>query len=126
MLSHSFFINLPIGGVSAAIILFTFKTPAISRNEKDANAAGVEKLKQMDLLGTFAIMAAVTCLLLALQWGGVTKGWKSADVIGTLVGFVLIMLAFVGIEYFQGSRALLVPHILRKRVVYMGCIVSFL
>lgn len=29
-----------------------------------------EKLRQMDLPGTFTIMAAVICYLLALQWGG--------------------------------------------------------
>ncbi|EKG11353.1 Major facilitator superfamily domain general substrate transporter [Macrophomina phaseolina MS6] len=80
----------------------------------------------MDLIGTFTIMAAVTCLLLALQWGGVSKSWSSADVIGTLVGFCLISGAFVILEYVQGDRALLVPHILRKRVVYVGCLVSFL
>lgn len=123
---HSFYINLPIGGVSVAIILFTFKSPPLSRNEKDIGALWSEKLKQMDLIGTFTIMAAVTCLLLALQWGGVSKSWSSADVIGTLVGFCLISGAFVILEYVQGDRALLVPHILRKRVVYVGCLVSFL
>lgn len=80
----------------------------------------------MDLIGTFTIMAAVICLLLALQWGGVSKAWSSADVIGTLVGFGLISGAFIVLEYLQGNRALLVPHILKKRVVYVGCLVSFL
>ncbi|KAB2572090.1 MFS gliotoxin efflux transporter gliA [Lasiodiplodia theobromae] len=121
-----FYINLPIGGVSVAIILLTFKTPPLSRNEKDIGAPWSEKLKQMDLIGTFTIMAAVICLLLALQWGGVSKSWSSADVIGTLVGFGLISGAFVILEYLQGNRALLVPHILKKRVVYVGCLVSFL
>ncbi|KAA8648074.1 hypothetical protein EYZ11_007073 [Aspergillus tanneri] len=120
-----FFINLPIGGLSAAIILLTFKTPRMSRTEKDANAPWLEKVRQMDLVGTFTIMAGVVCLLLALQWGGVAKNWSSAPVIGTLIGFGLITLAFLVIEYLQGDRALLVPHILKKRVVYMGCIVSF-
>lgn len=81
----SFYIKLPLGAVSAAIILFTFKTPAISRNEDDHNASWSEKLEQMDLFGTFTILAAVTCLLLTLLWGGVSKSWRSADVIGTFV-----------------------------------------
>ena len=122
----SFYINLPIGGVSAGIIFLTFKTPAMARTEADAKAPWTEKLRQMDLIGTFTIMAGVVCLLLALQWGGVSKAWSSPDVIGTLVGFALITIAFLVIEYVQGDRALLVPHILKKRVVYMGCIVSFL
>ena len=122
----SFYINLPLGAVSAAVILFTFTTPAISRNEDDHNASWSEKLRQMDLFGTFTILAAVTCLLLPLLWGGVSKSWKSADVIGTFVGFGLITIVFVVIEYLQGERALLVPRIMKKRVVYVGCVVSFL
>lgn len=80
----------------------------------------------MDLPGTFTIMAAVICFLLAMQWAGVTKSWNSADVIGTILGFCLITIAFLGIEYLQKDRALLLVHILKKRVVYVGCIVSFL
>jgi hypothetical protein len=122
----SFYINLPIGGLSAAIIFFTFKTPAMSRSNKDAKEPLLEKCRQMDLIGTFIITAAVVCLLLALQWGGVSKNWSSGAVIGTLVGFCVFTFIFIGVEYVQGDRALLVPHILKKRVVYMGCIVSFL
>ena len=117
---------MPIGAVSAAIIIFTFKSPAISRNESDHNEPLLEKIKQMDLPGTFVIMAAAVCLPLALQWGGVSKPWNSADVIGTLIGFFLLSIVFVIVEYYQGERALLVPHILKRRVVYVGCLVSFL
>ena len=80
----------------------------------------------MDLFGTFTILAAVTCLLLTLLWGGVSKSWKSPDVISTFVGFGLITIVFVVIEYLQGERALLVPRIMKQRVVCVGCVVSFL
>jgi hypothetical protein len=71
-------------------------------------------------------MAAIVCLLLALQWGGVSKSWKSADVIGTLVGFGVLMIAFVVAEYLQGDRAMLVPSIMKQRVVLVGSLFSFL
>ena len=122
----SFYINLPLNGVAATIILLTLKTPKISRHEEDANAPWLEKLQQLDLPGTFIIMAAVICFLLPMQWGGVTKNWNSADVVGTLVGFCLITIAFLVVEYLQSDRALLLFYILKKRVVYVGCIVSFL
>jgi MFS transporter, DHA2 family, glioxin efflux transporter len=61
----------------------------------------------MDLLGTFTIMAAVVCYLLALQWGGVTKKWSDSTVIGTLIGFCLLAIAFVINEYIMSDRALL-------------------
>jgi hypothetical protein len=80
----------------------------------------------MDFIGFFTILPAVTCLLLALFWGGVSKAWKSSAVIGTLVGFFVIIIAFVAIEYAQGDRAMVVPRIFRQRVIWVGCIVSFL
>lgn len=123
---RSFYINLPLNGVATVIILLTFKSSKISRHEEDANAPLFEKLRQMDLSGTFCIMAAIICFLLAMQRGGVTKSWSFVDVIGTLVGFCLLIIAFLGIEYWQKDRALLLFHILKQRVVYVGCIISFL
>ncbi|KAI9034951.1 MFS multidrug transporter [Aspergillus affinis] len=90
-----FYINLPIGGSSAVIMLFLFRAPPAAQ---PAKARRREKILQMDLMGTFTIMAAIVCYLLALQWGGVTKAWSSADVIGTIVGFMLITVLFVVIE----------------------------
>lgn len=79
----------------------------------------------MDLVGAFTMIAAVICLLLALQWGGITKPWNSPDVIGTLIGFGLITMAFMITEVYQGEHALMVPHILKKRMIYIGCAFNF-
>lgn len=35
----------------------------------------------MDLVGATIVSAAVTCIVLALQWGGNTKQWDDAAVI---------------------------------------------
>ncbi len=40
--------------------------------------------------------------------------------------FGSISIVFVVTEYLQRERALLVPRIMKKRVVYVGCAVSFL
>lgn len=74
----------------------------------------------MDLLGTFTIMAAVVCYLLALQWGGVTKSWRNSDVIGTLIGFGLLLILFVIIEWYMGERALIPGRILKDRNVLVS------
>ena len=109
-----------------AIILFIFKSPKGSVSEEAHRASYYEKLLQMDLIGAAFIMAAVVCLLLALQWGGVTKPWKSSGVIGTIVGFAVISLAFCAVEWWQGDRALILPRILKKRVIWSGSAFSFL
>lgn len=121
-----FYINLPIGAVSIAIIFFMFQSPAASKSNEARGATLVEKIKQMDLLGMVIITAAILCLLFALQWGGVSKSWESADVIGTLVGFGLLMIVFAIVEWAQGDRAMIVPSIMKKRVVFVGSLFSFL
>ena len=107
-----FYINLPIGGFGAAIIFVFFKTPKAAKPQE---ATLKEKFLQMDLPGTFTIMAAAVCYLLAMQWGGTTKSWSDSEVIGLLVGFGLLVIAFVTIEYFQGERALLQGRLLKDR-----------
>ncbi len=108
------------------IILFIFKSPKGSVSEEAHNASYKEKLLQMDLIGAGLILAAVVCLLLALQWGGVTNPWNSSEVIGTFVGFGLITIVFLVVEWWQGSRALILPRILKKREIWSGSAFSFL
>ena len=120
--SHSnclqcFYINLPIGGIAGGIIFLFFTTPS---RAVPAQATLKEKLLQIDLPGTFTVMAAVVCFILSLQWAGQKKNWRSADVIGTLVGFVLIFILFAVIEYFQGERAIIVGRLLKERTMYIG------
>lgn len=117
-----FYINLPLGGVSAAIIFFTFTTPSAAR---PTPATWKEILLQMDVVGTFLIMASTVCYLLALQWGGSTKPWSDSTVIGTLIGFVLLAIAFVVNEIYMGSRSLLIPRLLAQRRIWTSCAFIF-
>lgn len=94
------------------IIVFFFKAPAAAKPQK---ASAREKLLQLDLAGSKLILGAMICLLLALQWGGMTKSWNSAEVIATLVGFVVIILVSTANEIWMGERALLIPRLLRQR-----------
>ncbi|KAL8650653.1 MAG: hypothetical protein Q9210_003700 [Variospora velana] len=114
-----FYINLPVGGAGAAIILFTFQTPDAFQ---PVRATLKEKLLQMDLIGTGTIMAAVVCYVLALQYGGITKPWGSATVVGLLVGFVLLTVAFGLNEWYQGDRALIQKRLLKMRLIWVACL----
>ncbi|KAI9664855.1 MAG: hypothetical protein M1821_006303 [Bathelium mastoideum] len=117
-----FYINLPIGGLSAALIFFFFQTP---KQAKPVAAELKEKILQLDLPGSFVFMGAVICFLLALQWGGATKPWGSSDVIGTLVGGAVIFLVFVAIEIYQNERALLVRRLLANKTIALACVFQF-
>ncbi|KAK5994664.1 putative efflux pump gsfJ [Cladobotryum mycophilum] len=117
-----FYVNLPIGGVSAAIILFCFNTPEAA---KPVAATWREKLLQMDFVGVALIMGALVSFLLSMQWAGKTKPWDSSEVIGLLVGVVVIAIAFVLWERFQGERAMIVPRLFKKRNVFVSSCFTF-
>lgn len=85
-----------------------------------------EKVLQLNPLSVLLITAAVVCYLLAMQWAGQSKPWNDAKVIGTLVGFVLIVGLFVVAELYMGDRALIQPRLLKHRTVAVGCVFLFL
>lgn len=118
-----FYINLPIGGLSAVIITFLFRAPSGAR---PAEAPLREKLLQMDLLGTALVMGGVVAYILALQYGGQTLRWGHPTVIGLLVGFVLIFAAFCAWERFNGERSMIVPRLFGQREVWVGSVYAFL
>jgi hypothetical protein len=87
-----FWINLPIGGVTLIAIFFVLKSP-----ERPGGGQTVkERLRKLDPVGALLLSSAVICLLLALQWGGATYPWSGSKVWGTLLGFGLILILFIG------------------------------
>ncbi|KAK4142509.1 major facilitator superfamily domain-containing protein [Dichotomopilus funicola] len=118
-----FYINLPIGGISAFIILFFFTAP---KGAKPVDATLREKLLQMDLVGTALVMGGVISYILALQYGGQTLPWNDKTVIGLLVGFVVIFIVFGFWEVYNGERSMIVPRLFRQRDIWVNSIFIFL
>ncbi|KAM7187309.1 putative HC-toxin efflux carrier [Rhypophila sp. PSN 637] len=117
-----FYINLPIGGVSAAMILFFFTTPS---QAKPIAAPFREKILQMDPIGCALIMAGVISYILAFQYAGVTHAWNSPTVIGLIVGFILIFITFGVWEYYNGERSMITPRLFKHRTVWVGSLYIF-
>jgi MFS family permease len=117
-----FYINLPIGGLAAAIIFFFFHTP---EDAKPAEASWKEKALQMDPVGIALIMGLITSFTLAMQYGGQTKPWNSSVVIGLLVGFFLFLIAFLVWEVFLGERAMVPPRLFKQRFLWAGAFFQF-
>jgi len=110
-----FYINLPIGAISAFIILVFFKTPSAA---KPRSASVREKLMQMDPVGVILVMGAVISYILALHYAGQIHPWNSSLVVGLLVGFVALTAAFATWEWCQEDRAM-VPYRLAGQRVYL-------
>ncbi|KAF3810128.1 Efflux pump roqT [Colletotrichum gloeosporioides] len=109
-----FYINLPIGGIAMVFVFFLLH---LSRKNNPEGKTLVQRLMQLDLIGTAIFIPAIVCLLLALQWGGTEYPWKSAKIIGLFVGFGLMIIIFVGIQLWQGDKGTLPPYLFKNRNV---------
>ncbi|CCX32412.1 Similar to Putative HC-toxin efflux carrier TOXA; acc. no. Q00357 [Pyronema omphalodes CBS 100304] len=118
----SFYINLPIGAVTAFVICLVFKPPKQSASTKTL----LQNILSLDLPGCAMFVSACIMLLLALQWGGNTYPWKSATILGLLLGFVPLMVSFVLWERRKGTAAMIPSHILLQRTVITACPSMFL
>ncbi|KAK9780242.1 putative MFS transporter [Seiridium cardinale] len=115
-----FYINLPIGGVAVACLLFFFHTPEHSKNMA-GKLSWAQIAVQFDPIGTVLLVASLVCFILAMQYGGVFKAWNSADVIGLLAGWFVMSIAFAINEWYQGDKALIVYRIMRDRTMAVCC-----
>jgi hypothetical protein len=84
-----------------------------------------KKLTNMDPLGCVVLIGALVCLLLALQWGGQTKSWDSSTIIGLLVGFIILTVCFVIVQWKVGDRALIPLRVFQQRSIWTGAMVLF-
>ena len=115
-----FWINLPIGGVAMLSVFLFFKNPV----RKQSKLTFIQKIAEMDLLGAAVLISAIVCLLLALQWGGTTYAWSDSHVWGCLLGFGLLITAFIALQFWRGERATIPPRIMKQRTVAAGCVFS--
>ncbi|GAB0134563.1 hypothetical protein EsDP_00002928 [Epichloe bromicola] len=118
-----FYINLPIGALAMGIVtLFVHVNRNTSGTE---NMTFMQRVRQLDLPGTFIFIPAIVCLLLALQWGGAEYPWNHSKVIGLFVGFGLMIAVFVGIQFWQGDRGTLPPRLFKNRNVLSAMMFAF-
>lgn len=121
-LANSTSSNVPAGVCVMAIVLFFTKT--VKKLDANRKLPLAEKVRRMDLPGLVIFLGAVTCLLLALTWGGQRYAWKSQQMIGLLVGSGLLTIAFCIWIVRIGEYALIPLRVLGKRSIYVGAIVS--
>ncbi|KAK7703700.1 hypothetical protein SLS64_009013 [Diaporthe eres] len=115
-----FYVNLPIGGATMVVIFCVLHI----KGQKQRNLGFLDKMKQLDLLGTGILIPAVICLLLALQWGGTEYPWGNSRIIGLFVGFGAMILIFIGIQIWKGDEGTLPPRLFKNRNVLCAMLFS--
>lgn len=66
----------------------------------------VAQLKRIDPVGIFFFIPSIVCLILALQWGGTTYSWSAPRIIGLLVAFAVLFVAFIIVEVLTPATAM--------------------
>ncbi|MBB3112525.1 EmrB/QacA subfamily drug resistance transporter [Paenibacillus phyllosphaerae] len=81
-----FYINLPLGLISFAMIAFFYKESPVHNKQR------------IDWFGAITLVAAIICLMFALELGGKEYAWDSAQIIGLFTGFAVCAILFLIIE----------------------------
>ncbi|KAK9250120.1 putative mfs multidrug protein [Lipomyces tetrasporus] len=110
------YLNLPIGGFSALIMLLMLRVPS----PKEASATEKQQAIKLDPLGSLVFLPSIISLLLALQWGGTQYAWDSGRIIALLVLFSVLFLTFIGIQLWQRENATIPPRIIAQRSIAAG------
>lgn len=115
--------NLPIGAVVFCLIALFLHVD--KPDEEMRKLPWKKQLSYLDPVGVILLLGGVTCLLIALQWGGNKYSWKSATIIGLLVGCATLLLAFGFVQWWLGEMATIPLRILRQRTILFGAIALF-
>ncbi|MFB6777179.1 MFS transporter [Streptomyces sp. NPDC056352] len=81
-----FYINVPFGLVTLAVITVVLKLPKPAVRPR------------LDVLGALLLAAASTCVVLLTSWGGTEYAWGSRTILGLAVGAVGTALLFLVVE----------------------------
>ncbi|KAF7297069.1 DHA14-like major facilitator [Mycena indigotica] len=120
-----FYINLPVGAVTLAVVIFLFKMPKRHDIIENIPSSFTGRLALFDPLGTVLFIPAIVCILLALQWGGSKYAWGSGTIIALLVVFGVLICAFIAIQIWKQESATIPPRIAKQRSIWSGAIYIF-
>jgi MFS family permease len=108
--------------LTIAVVIFLLKL----EENKPKMANWKETAKRLDPLGTILFLPAITCLLLALEWGAADYSWSSPRLVALLVVFAVLFVAFIAWQYFTRNTTATVPvRILFQRSVAFGSASQF-
>jgi MFS family permease len=84
----------------------------------------LDKLRQVDYVGTVLFVGSVTSFLIPLSWGGVIYDWNSWRTLVPLIVGVVALVVFSLYEYRVAADPIIPPSIFRNRtaiVSFIGC-----
>ena len=86
----------------------------------------IAQLGRIDPIGILFFVPSIVCLILALQWGGSTYSWSAPRIIGLLVTFSVLFIAFVIVEVVTPETAMAPTRVVLNRSIAGSMIFVFL
>ncbi|KAL4778169.1 major facilitator superfamily domain-containing protein [Aspergillus varians] len=117
-----FYLNLPIGGFTIIAVLLFFHVPSPRREQRGVKA----HIMRLDPFGVLLIVPSMVCLILALEWGGTTYPWSAPKMIGLLVTFAVLLVAFAVLETLTPETAMMPTRVILNRSVAGSMVFVFL
>lgn len=112
---YVFFLNLPLGFLAAATALVVLRRDRpVERSEDEAG---------FDWLGAVLSTGVLVTLLLSLT-NGHRFGWTSPTIIGTSIGFAVLLIAFVWWEL-RFSNPMLDLRLFKRKILTLGVSAAF-
>ena len=108
-----FLINLPVGAMALVVTSSVLRLPVVHRPHR------------IDIEGALLLVAGVSCLLLALVWGGTEYPWGSPIIVTLIVGGALLTAAFVTWEA-RTAEPILPLRLFRDPLVSASSVLNFL
>ena len=108
-----FYLNLPIGGFTLLAVFLFLHIESPKREKLTVTA----QIKRLDPIGILFFCPSMVCLILALQWGGSTDPWSAPKIIGLLVTFSILFIAFVIVEVLTPETAMAPTRVVLNRSV---------
>ncbi|MGW8886242.1 MFS transporter [Streptomyces sp. NPDC055749] len=98
-----FYINVPFGLVTFAVIAVVLKLPKPAVRPR------------LDILGAVLLAAASTCLVLLTSWGGTEYAWGSRTILGLAAGAAGTTLLFLAVEH-RAPEPIIPLHLFRDSI----------
>lgn len=101
------------------IAFFQPKAPPLGRaaTYKGYSKHMAMQIVRCDWLGVAITMGWACCLILYMQWGGVTKKWSDGSVIACIVLSVVLVPIFLAYEWWLGEHAMFKIALLKRRTI---------
>ncbi|KAI8909272.1 major facilitator superfamily domain-containing protein [Powellomyces hirtus] len=113
-----FYINLPIGAVTLAVIVFCLHIPSPTGSLR-------EKLYRIDYLGTALLISGIVFFLVPLSLGGLDWEWSEPKTIIFFVLSVIILCGFVFVELRVAKEPVIPANVFENRSVPAILLIAF-